>query len=650
MRLIQFVTCFIFFMSEAFANPTIAFTDLESGPPLGLNDGLGSGAIVTVWGQNFGENIGTVEIIMPDGETYTASHIYYWKKADGLAPGGPANLYESHQMYEVAFSLPRIESKDYPNISSTAGENVSIVITDSLGLSSSGSNFTLREGNIYFIAGGGSNNNPGSFDSPWGYINGAKFDQNAPGDGNSGKLEPGDIVYSMGVVEIGEDLAGNPYPDSGIWTRQLNGTDQMPISFISYPGTPAVASGSNKSIYTYQSSNLVFSKFTLEAGQLVEPPPGSGFVKPQQSTSTAQFKAEKGSRLVGSLLKEREGMCANGYAGAIVSNGTGGSGFQAIGNHILDIGCNATSHFHHTVYMSIRTNTGNKVDPWEFSWNYFQDNKAKNGIHFYDQLSSNSCDGFTENGQIVVSNNYIKNQRGAGIYFTTKSKPVGGELADCWNVDSIVSGNILENVGLGPVAEPENGTNPYAIVIGGHMQGNIIIHNNLVYGVSDDSSVNYPNLEGEGIYNPPAVLRVVSAFNEIQPGSLSASVFNNIFFAQEGMEMISSDSTSLQLFGNAWYYDGFETDDANSKDKYFLGVNDIDIYDALVTKTEGFFDFPIPVLEKNMSQNDFERDIGNLINNTNFNGIFGGSTSTLIVGPLGKISPNPPANLGVSSE
>ena len=85
----------------------IAFSDLISGPSTGLGDSVGSGVIVTVWGYNLGSTQGTSTALFTDSaSTERSCEVYYWKNADGLLPGAPANLYESHGMQEVAFSIP----------------------------------------------------------------------------------------------------------------------------------------------------------------------------------------------------------------------------------------------------------------------------------------------------------------------------------------------------------------------------------------------------------------------------------------------------------------------------------------------------------------------------------------------------------------
>src|SRR5690606_26337924 len=87
--------------------PLLLFSDLISGPDTGLGDGLGSGVIVTVWGQHLGSTQQGSQAEFCDSEAICRdAHVYYWKKANGIAPPGPANLYESHGMQEIALSIP----------------------------------------------------------------------------------------------------------------------------------------------------------------------------------------------------------------------------------------------------------------------------------------------------------------------------------------------------------------------------------------------------------------------------------------------------------------------------------------------------------------------------------------------------------------
>jgi len=100
---------FLLNMNLCFANdPVLHFTDIVSGPSQGLNDGKGTGAIVTVWGNNLGEDQLSSSIVFKDANNieHQPAYIYYWKNADGALPGGPSDLYSSHKMQEIAFSVP----------------------------------------------------------------------------------------------------------------------------------------------------------------------------------------------------------------------------------------------------------------------------------------------------------------------------------------------------------------------------------------------------------------------------------------------------------------------------------------------------------------------------------------------------------------
>ena len=69
------------------SSPRLNFSDLISGPGVGLGDELGSGVVVTVWGQFLGASQGTSSIEYCDSTaTCRSGHVYYWKNADGTLP------------------------------------------------------------------------------------------------------------------------------------------------------------------------------------------------------------------------------------------------------------------------------------------------------------------------------------------------------------------------------------------------------------------------------------------------------------------------------------------------------------------------------------------------------------------------------------
>lgn len=456
------------------APPRIAFSDLITGPSEGLNDGKGEGAIVTLWGYGFGSTPGKVYITDSTGQRRAASHVYYWKPADGELPGGPSKLYSSHQLFELAFSLPK------------SADGISqITVQSNTGEISKPYSFGIRPGNIYHVKPSGNNSSgDGSFENPWGFING--WSSSSPAPGNAG-LKAGDIVYSHGVAEPSLGGGGR---DAGMFLRSLKGSLEKQIAFSSYPGTHALVESPRWGIHPYLSSGIVVSKFIVKGGLLDDPNDLSPtFGALSTSDSTTQITTSENGRIVGNFLADSEGKCSNGWSGAISGGGLGVSNVKAFGNYILDIGCNQTSHFHHTTYMSKREAEGAPPSKaWEFGWNHLKDNKAKFGIHFYDQspFDSRNCADVT--GTLKIHHNYIVNQRGNGINVNTSDND---GIGDCWSANVEVNNNILINNGLGPVSEINNGTAPYAIHLGGDISGSFLAVNNLIYKVSDKSSREY---------------------------------------------------------------------------------------------------------------------------------------------------------------
>lgn len=509
--------------------PVLAFSDLISGPSSGLNDGLGEGAIVTIWGYRLGDSPGQVIITDSSGIQRQAAHIYYWKKADGTSPGGPADLYESHRLYEIAFSIP----------SSPNGDS-EITIETSSNQRSNPLPFTIRSGNIFHAMPTGDNNSgDGSYSKPWEFVNGWESRLRAPGNA---LLEAGDILYTHGVTE---PVFGDSMRDVGMYLRALSGTEERQIAIVSYPGKTSTVSSPKWGVRPYLSSGIVISKYIALGGLLDDPQDdrptfGSG----PNSDTTIQIRTSRDGRIVGNYISDIPGKCSNGSSGSISSGDEDGSNVKVLGNFLHEVGCKQTSHFQHTTYMSKRTSDGSEPsEAWEFGWNRLEDNMAVFGIHFYDQspFDSRACDPVV--GTLKVHNNYIKNQRGQGISIYTSDY---SRQQECWAADSHIFNNVLINVGLGPIAEANNGTHPYAISIGGDIDGDFHIYNNLVYGVSDVSSREHMT---------PYILRLRNRL-----ANSKVVIENNIFQANHPMDMVQS-LTDTPVLGenNIWFIGGTES-------------------------------------------------------------------------------------------
>ncbi len=150
--------------------PVLHFSDINSGPKTGLNDGLGSGEIVTIWSNNLGD-------LQDDSKVYIghqkAAHVYSW------APNGANNIHAAVNG-TLSNTLP----------------------------------FTIRDGNIFFVAQNGRNTN-GSWVNPWETLNDA-------GSSAGGKFNAGDIAY------VTDGLTQNS--NGGLRIMRLKGTAENPYT------------------------------------------------------------------------------------------------------------------------------------------------------------------------------------------------------------------------------------------------------------------------------------------------------------------------------------------------------------------------------------------------------------------------------------
>ncbi|MCP4990707.1 MAG: hypothetical protein GY928_33085 [Colwellia sp.] len=449
--------------------PHLAFSDIISGPSTGLGDKKGSGAIVTLWGYNLGEaqNASLIELCDLNNVCSEAAHVYYWKNADGKLPGGPANLYESHGMQEVSFSIPNAaDGKGFIKLTTDFG--------------SSSLPFTVRAGNIYHVAKDGNNTNNCSFSTPCAYINGDINGGSQGGLGNA-KLAAGDIVYSHGVQEPTFSGGG---VEAGMFMRSVVGTKTAPVAIIAYPDPNnfSTITSAHRGLNNYLSEGIVTSKYVIAVGYADPALPANAG---EPSKSNFHLSASRNGRGIGNLLIQKPNTCFTGWSGAIVSNGSGGQNYKAFGNHIKDLGCDNSSRYAHTLYMSIRSEQAVITKPWEIGYNYLDNNNVFYGIHNYDQSYTGDCGKMT--GTLKIHNNIIVNQRGAGINIGTRD--VAPPKVACWAADIEIVNNVLINVGLG-VAQEDNVANAAAIQVGGDLSGSsLIIANNTIYGHGDVNSL-----------------------------------------------------------------------------------------------------------------------------------------------------------------
>lgn len=457
---------------SVFANsPYLAFSDIVSGPDTGLGDGKGSGVIVTLWGQKLGGSQGSSNVYFTDssGTKHEVAYIYYWKNADGTLPSGPANLYESHQMQEIAISIP----------DSASGRGSLTVEVG--GKTSNALSFTVREGGIYHVTSSGSDNGNGSWDSPWRTID--KADSTAPA---------GSTIYVHDVD------TGSTSSSRGIYWSNADASSSLDAQFsiIAYPGFQPKVTAQN-GVEGYNTEGLVVSKLDIYSSNYRDV---SSTGQPTGGTvangRTAGISSTKNGRAVANRIGDMPGGCASMYQGAISGTAKFGdnvSNFKILGNEIYDYGCEGSSKLHHTTYMTVRSDGANtQVAPWEFGFNYLHGNKAKFGIHQFDQ--NEGCGDLT--GTLRIYKNVIVDQGGAGI-------SVGSQCG--WSMDVEIENNLLINVGLAAdwdgidpntTSGPENGG--IAIRDSG-LTGTIYVENNTILGHTEDGQG--PSKGGRGCLN-----------------------------------------------------------------------------------------------------------------------------------------------------
>ncbi len=453
--------------SGSYAAPRLNFSDLISGPDTGLGDGKGSGVVVTLWGQGLGANRKSSTITFTDstGKTSSPTHIYYWKNADGKLPGGPANLFESHKMQEVAFSIPNMASGE-----GTIRVQVNGEISNALP-------FTIRSGSIYHVKPSGNDGSgTGSFSKPWKTINQA-FDK---------ITKPGSTIYVHDSLATGDSSTTRAvYWNDVAASSGLNNQ----YGVVAFPNSQPTVTGTS-GFRNYKTAGQVVSKFDIYASECDEDANNQPIncVTGSELNVSYGIEATAFGRAVGNAITDQPGGCSDGQQGAVSGNALSGdriSGYQMLGNEVYEYGCEGTTKFHHTTYMTIRSGGNNlQVPPWRFGWNYLHDNHAKNGIHMFDE-NFNGANCGSPTGTIIINDNVVVNQGGAGINI---------QLNCPWTNDFDIYNNVLLNVGLAAdwdAVDPStsNGPNTSGISITDYkLLGTINIFNNTIRGWNGDDN------------------------------------------------------------------------------------------------------------------------------------------------------------------
>jgi hypothetical protein len=504
--------------------PLLRFTDLISGPATGLGDSLGSGVIVTIWAQGVGDTQGTGQVYFNDanGTRRAAAHVYYWKRADGVLPSGPARLWYSHLMQEIAFSIPAGSVNGAGTITVETGGNTSNSLP-----------FTVRAGSIYHVKSTGADSNPGTWASSYLTHDGAI--NNAPA---------GSTIY---VHDVDAGTAETPVDRGYYWSNLTNSSSQTAqMSSVSYPNNRpqifAQRGAANRTNEGWVISKVAFYCSERTSVDENDQPVGARYISSASDSYCA--KTSSLGRLIANLMTDVPGWCASSQNGAIASGDFSGNDAKIFGNEIYEYGCAGSSSFHHTTYMTIRGSITTQIKAWEFGYNFLWGNHAKNGLHSYDQPGASSG-GLTTD--LKVHHNVICEQGGAGINIGTNTG---------WNVGCYVENNVLIDTGrasdwdgINPDTASAPLTAPIAINDGtpDGLPSIVQIRNNLAYRFKADG-IN-TGTEGALTMNGEADVVDVRYNNNLAWNDRDIAFF-------EDVSVNNVQTNNVTGANNAWHYEG----------------------------------------------------------------------------------------------
>jgi hypothetical protein len=380
MRKLSIIGLFVIFSTAlAFAQsapPRIFFSDLESGPNTGGQNN--KGVWVTIWGKNFGATQGTATVTVG---------------------GGAVDNYPLWSDGKIIFQL------------GAAAATGSIVVNVPGVGSSNALAFTVRAGNIFFVATTGNDANTGSFTGPWQTIPKAK---NTIAAGDTAYIEDGVSQTSQDNFTAYLSMDNNGSSNSG--------TAAAPKALIAYPNATATVGVAGGLHYGIRTPNIgtnedfwVISQLHIIGGTQAMDLGGSGW------------------RIIGN---EMQCPGADDQVGCFEMSG--GINTKFYGNEVHNAGINPTSSkFYHAVYFSTDSNHE------DVGWNHIHDNFTCRALQFHSSpLCSPACGASDTTGfnqfDLHVHDNLIHGDNCNGINFATVDPSKG--TVEAYN-------NVVYNVG-----------------------------------------------------------------------------------------------------------------------------------------------------------------------------------------------------------
>jgi len=370
--------------------PVLFFSDLTSGPNTGGENG--DGAYVTIYGNYFGTSQGSSTATAGGGamvncKNWGGAWLWYQKLTCQLGP-------------------------------TDASGNLAVTVN---GQSSNALPFAVTAGHIYFVSAAGSDNNPGSFASPWGTLLNAR-----------NVMQPGDITYAMnGVTQSTDDGTGwdAAFLLSGGGQGNWCSASGPPRALAAYPGATVTIGNPSGGLPDWGlrtsdcQGNWVFSGISFR-GQIPGGPGGGSHYRFSGSDITCPYTSGDGGG--GSCFEISQASYIYFY-----------------GNHVYNAGTANASALFQGVYFSTDTNY---VD---MGWNLVENVHGCRGVQVHSSpLGSGGPSDPTGHDQYAISihDNTIHDTQCDGIIVDTVD-PSQGPVT--------LYNNVVYNAGQGP-ANPEN--------------------------------------------------------------------------------------------------------------------------------------------------------------------------------------------------
>lgn len=400
--------------------PVLFFSDITSGPNTGGENG--NGAYITIYGNYFGASqAGSVATagggVMVNCKVWGETWLWYQKIACQLGPAARSG--------DLVVNVDGQPSNPLP--------------------------FTITAGNIYFVSATGSDNNAGSFASPWGTLLQAR-----------NVMQSGDITYAMdGVSQSGDDGTGwdSALLLSGGGQGNWCSASGPPRALVAYPGATVTIGnpGGGPPDFGLRTSdcqgNYVFAGISFRGQAPAQPGSGANY------------------RFAGCDIT-----CpyTQGGGGGACFGTSQASYIYFYGNHVYNAGTADASALFQGVYFSTDSNY---VD---MGWNLVENVHGCRGVQIHSSpLGSGGPSDPTGHDQYSISihDNTIHDTQCDGIIVDTVD-PSQGPVS--------VYNNVIYNAGKGPDnPEQSGGWNciniPGATENGPNGTGTVEIFNNTLF-------------------------------------------------------------------------------------------------------------------------------------------------------------------------